>query len=346
MISAMLSILLIPFLAAMFLAINMGGSGTSPSFSAAYGANIIRKDLIPGLFGLFVFCGAIFAGKKVVLTISKDVLPGEAMTLVLTTIILLSVSISLLIANLLGVTQSTSQSTVFALIGPGFYFNILKGEKLLFEIIPIWFILPIIAFCITLFLGRFLYVNKKLLNFINFKQISQNRFLKGVVILAACYVAFAIGSNNVANAAGPIASMVLKELSISGNESSFLLIMILSTLLVAPCFGIGSSIFGDKLVQTTGKEIIEFGPLGATLISVVTASLLLLASVTRGIPTSLVQLNTGAIIGLGIAKIGWKEIVVGTAFKKILAIWIIAPFIAFILSIVLTVIADYVGLLQ
>jgi sulfate permease len=42
----MLSILLIPFLAAMFLAINMGDSGSSPSFSAAYGANIIRKDLM------------------------------------------------------------------------------------------------------------------------------------------------------------------------------------------------------------------------------------------------------------------------------------------------------------
>jgi len=47
MFSPMLSILLIPFFVAMFLAINMGGSGTTPSFSAAYGANIVRKDLIP-----------------------------------------------------------------------------------------------------------------------------------------------------------------------------------------------------------------------------------------------------------------------------------------------------------
>lgn len=82
MFSPMFSILLIPFLAAMFLAINMGGSGTAPSFSAAYGSNIIRKDLIPGLFGLFVFFGAIIAGKKVVLTVGKDILrawqPGGA----------------------------------------------------------------------------------------------------------------------------------------------------------------------------------------------------------------------------------------------------------------------------
>lgn len=34
---------LVPFIIAMFLAINMGGSGTAPSFSAAYGANIFTN---------------------------------------------------------------------------------------------------------------------------------------------------------------------------------------------------------------------------------------------------------------------------------------------------------------
>ena len=47
MISPLFSHLLVPFLVAMFLAVNMGGSGTAPAFSAAYGANIIRKSLIP-----------------------------------------------------------------------------------------------------------------------------------------------------------------------------------------------------------------------------------------------------------------------------------------------------------
>jgi len=40
MISPLFSQLLIPFIIAMFLAITMGGSGTGPSFSAAYGANV------------------------------------------------------------------------------------------------------------------------------------------------------------------------------------------------------------------------------------------------------------------------------------------------------------------
>jgi len=62
MISPLFSYLLIPFLVAMFLAINMGGSGTGLAFSTAYGSNIIQKGLIPGLFGIMVFLGACWKG--------------------------------------------------------------------------------------------------------------------------------------------------------------------------------------------------------------------------------------------------------------------------------------------
>jgi len=341
----MFSLILIPLLAAMFLAINMGGSGTSPSFSAAYGANIIRKGLIPGLFGLFVFFGAIIAGKRVILTIGKGVLPEDAMSITMTTIILLSVGLALLIANLLKIPQSTSQCTIFALVGPAVYFNILKTDKLFFEIIPTWFILPIVSFVVTLFIGRFIYKPIKQKGIIKFEEISAHPSLKVVVILASCYVAFAIGSNNVANAAGPIVPMVLNELNIGAGESNFLLVMILSTLIVAPCFAIGSSIFGSKVAQTTGKEIVAFGPLGAVLISIVTATLLLVASLAKGIPTSLVQLNTAAIIGLGISKTRCKEVLSRTVVKKLLAVWLIAPLISLGLSFLLAIIANKVGLL-
>ena len=113
--------LLIPFLAAMFLAVNMGGSGTAPSFAAAYGAKLIRKDLIPGLFGVCVFAGALIAGRRVVLTLGKGILPADAMSLTLTTIVLLSVSLSLLLAASVtrGIPASLVQLNTAALIGLG-----------------------------------------------------------------------------------------------------------------------------------------------------------------------------------------------------------------------------------
>ncbi len=341
----MLSILLLPFIAAMFLAVNMGGSGTAPSFSAAYGSDMVRKSLIPGLFGVFVFLGAIIAGKKVALTISKGILPNEVMGIALTTIVLLSVALALLTANLLRVPQSTSQATVFALVGPGLYFDLLKTHKLLFEIVPTWLILPVVSFLLTLLIGRLIYHPMKRWRPATFEKIAAHPMLRFVVIGSCCYVAFAIGSNNVANATGPLVGMIMNELGVAQDAAGFALVMILATLIIAPCFAIGSSLLGSRVVETTGKEIVDFGPLGAALVACVTATLLLTASVTRGIPTSLVQMNTAAIIGLGVAKVGWGPILTRTSVKKVLTIWVIAPLISLGISLALTAIADRAGML-
>ena len=77
MLSPLLIYPLIPIITAMFLAMTMGGSGTGPSFSAAFGANVIRKSLIPGLFEIMVFLGAIIAGKGTATTVGKGLLAPE-----------------------------------------------------------------------------------------------------------------------------------------------------------------------------------------------------------------------------------------------------------------------------
>lgn len=130
---------------------------------------------------------------------------------------------------------------------------------------------------------------------------------KALILIMSLYVAFSFGANNVANAAGPIASMTANELHLSVNDH-FILIMIISTFIIAPNFAIGSSIFGAKIVENTGKEIVLFGKFEAAIIAFVSASLLLLASIKKGIPTSLVQHNVAAILGIGVAKLGAKNI--------------------------------------
>ena len=337
--------LILPLVIAIFLAINMGGSGTAPSFSAAYGANLIPRSLIPGLFGIMVFAGAIVAGKNVAYTLGRGIVPAENMTIILTSIILVSVALSLLLANLLGVPQSTSQSTVFALAGTANYFGVLQTEKLFTEIIPVWFVLPLISFFLTYLAGRFIYKPMKKRSSFEFETLKKHPGLQALVLISSLYVAFSIGANNVANASGPIASMVLNELDLGDNQKNFNLVMTLSVLVIAPAFGIGSSLLGNKVVRSTGKEIIEFGPLSATVIAMITATLLLSVSITKGIPASLVQLNTGAILGIGCAKTSWKEIFMKSTVQKFWVIWIIAPVLSFLLSIGLTWLADQAGLL-
>jgi sulfate permease len=346
MLSPLLSHLLIPFLVAIFLAINMGGSGTAPSFSVAYGANVIRRLSIPGLFGICVFAGALIAGKKVSLTMGRNILDPEYLTIVATTIVLLSISLSLFFANLLSVPQSTSQSSVFALLGVAVYFGNHNFNMLLTDILPMWFVLPLVAFVLLYVLHRIYQYCYARWPVMKEKKLSK-RTMKILVLTSACYVAFSIGSNNVANAAGPIAGMVINELGIDVNdESSFLLVAILATLMVAPFFAIGSSLFGHKLVIANGKEITKFGYGGAVAISVVTATLLLVASVTKGIPTSLVQLNTFAIMAYSVARNGWKSTFVNEQIRKVGFVWLIAPLFAFALSLGLIALADRYGIIE
>ena len=335
---------LIPFIIAIFLAINMGGSGTAPAFSAAYGANIIRKALIPGLFGVMVFIGAIVGGKETAKTVGKGLLDPEMMNFIIVSIILLSVAISLLIANMFGIPQSTSQATVMSVIAPAVYFHSLNTNKLFFEILPTWFIMPVISFVLALLIGKYIYKPIRKRGYTISRKVNESYVLRGLIILMSMYVAFSIGTNNVANAVGPLATMASNEINIA--EDYFIHVMILATLIIAPSFGIGSSIFGHKVVKNTGKEIVLFGRIEAVIIAFLSASLLLTASLIKGVPTSLVQINVGAIIGIGVAKLGFRNIFRKTEVNRFFIMWIVAPIIAFTISLFLTYLADELNMLQ
>ncbi|PKP37068.1 MAG: anion permease [Bacteroidetes bacterium HGW-Bacteroidetes-15] len=326
----------------MFLAINMGGSGTGPSFSAAYGANVIRRSLIPGIFGVMVFLGAILAGKETANTVGKGILDPFLINNVVVSIVFFAVAVSLLVANLAGIPQSTSQSTVFSLVAIGIYFNDFSPDKLFYEILPTWFILPLISLGICFLIGRYIYRPLRKRGYTISSKINDSYLLKGSLLVMSMYVAFAIGSNNVANAVGPITAMTVNFFNLDPN-TTYKFIMIFSTLIIAPLFGLGSSIFGYKILKNTGKEIVLFGRIEAVIIAFVSASLLLTVSITKGIPTSLVQLNVGAILGIGIAKLGIKNIFRKTEVRQFFAMWVIAPTIAFSLSLFLIYLADIFG---
>lgn len=332
------AIFLIPCIIAIFLAINMGASGITASFAATYGANLIRKGLLSVAFGIFVLLGALIAGGKVMSTIGGEVVPSMQMNWLTVSIILLSSAISIFFANLLRVPQSTSQSTVGALVGVAFYLNSLNPSKLLLEIVPAWFVLPIISIGITYFASACLRKSTILAGVIRIVALSKYPVYKFLAIACSCYLAFSIGANNVANAAGPLASMMMNEQNLLQGDSATLPIVLLSTLFVAPWFGIGGSMLGKEVIETTGRKITDIGPVGAAFINFVTATLLLLASVTRGLPISLVQLSISSMIALGISKVGVKQILTQSSVIRLLTIWITAPLISLVIAFSLMVV--------
>jgi len=320
----------------------MGGSGTAPSFSVAYGAGIVKRSHIPFLFGIFVLLGAIIAGDKVIKTIGGAVLPGELMGVAVVSIVLLASALSIFFANLLKVPQSTSQSTVFALVGCAVALDVLESGKLVYEMIPTWFIMPIISFILTYLLGTIYYRFFRNAEKPGITKIRSYPFWKYITLACSCYVAFSIGSNNVANSAGPLVSLTMNQFGSGANQ---LMITFIMVLLVAPWFGIGSALLGGGVVKTVGHEIVRIGVLEATLISVITATLLLLASLTRGIPTSLVQMNVFAVIAIGLLKEGQRNIFTRISIWKLFSVWLVAPLFALLVAYLLTQVALSQGIL-
>ena len=328
-------VLTIPILLAMFVAVNMGGSGTAPAFSAAYGADVIKRSMVPGLFGIMVLVGALLAGKEVSLTLGNGILEQAFFTPLNTSLILLSIGITLLVSNLVGVPQSTSQSTVMSIAGAAYALGGLNTHTLFYEIIPTWAILPVISFVIMLVLSQWIVPGmRSQLPTVDYSRLRKHSGLKAMLVAASLYVAFSIGANNVANAAAPIASLTANEVGMA-SAGDFLPIIILSVLVVAPCFAIGSSLLGHTVTETTGKGIVAVTPFYATVIAGLVATLLLLASVVKGIPTSLVQLNGAAFIALSISKHGWSATFSNPTVKRFFTIWGVAPVFAFFLTYIL-----------
>jgi sulfate permease len=296
----------------------LGASGIAPSFAAAYGGKLIRKRNALFLFGIFVVIGALVLGHNVSLTLGKNLLPKEYLDFKVALVIVFSASLSLFLANLLKIPQSTSQVTVGAITGAGIYFKHLYWRTLLFKILPMWIILPLAAYLLTFLLYRIIYPPKHGNLHIYEKLFLHEKRVKVTAILVSCYVAFAIGSNNVANAVGPLFGAGLIEIAAG-------------LLLVSPLFGVGGLILGKGTLETAGKEIVPLGIFSSTLVAFVTATLLLIAS-TMGIPQSLVQLNICSIFAVSSLKNGHKSTLDLHVTRKTFFIWIVTPVISVLVS--------------
>lgn len=303
-----------------FFALNMGASGIAPSFAAAYGGNLLCKKNALLLFGLFVIIGAVVLGSNVSVTLGKSLLPKELLTSRTALIILISASVSLFTANILKIPQSTSQVTVTAITGIGLSlgFKQFNWNKLLFEIIPMWIVLPLLSYIFTFILYKMIYPPRISNLHLYQKIFAHGKKIKFTSLLVSCYVAFSIGTNNVANAVGPLFGAGLIGI-FSG------------ILLIAPLFSIGALLIGNGPLETAGKEIVPLGLVSSTIVSFVTATLLIFAS-SLGIPQSLVQLNLAAIFAVGCLKNGHKYTLDQHIAKKTFFVWIITPIISLAIS--------------
>ncbi len=119
------------------------------------------------------------------------------------------------------------------------------------------------------------------------------------LIFAAALLSFAHGSNDVANAIGPLAAVydTLSTEAISSRAAVPIWIMMIGALGLA----VGLALYGPKLIRTVGTEITDMDPMRAYCIAMSAALTVIVAS-QLGLPISTTHVTIGAVFGVGFLR--------------------------------------------
>ena len=121
-----------------------------------------------------------------------------------------------------------------------------------------------------------------------------------LMVVTACAMAFAHGSNDVANAIGPVAAII--GIVQSGGEIAQKSILPIWVLMLGGA-GIvaGLLMYGRRVMATIGKNITELTPSRGFAATLAAATTVVFASGT-GLPISTTHTLVGAVLGVGLAR--------------------------------------------
>ncbi|GBD38326.1 MAG: sulfate permease CysP [Deltaproteobacteria bacterium] len=316
-----------------FLALNIGANNSAASMATAYGAGVRSKREAVTLIAVFALLGAFLAGKPVITTLGKGLVPESVLSshIALVLVVLLIAVLFISWANIARVPVATTHALVCAIAGVGLYAKELNTGKFL-SIVAWWVVTPFIAWFVNYLIGKYLYF--KILKFLTdrYSEASIRRILSLLLTLSGCYVAFSAGANNSANSVGPLVGMGLINPSVGA-------------ILAGLGMGIGAILFGGRVLDTVGKQITEICILRAISVEFTGSTIILIASIF-GIPVSLAEIITSGIIGFSCANDGFSATAENKHVLRIAFFWFIAPFFAVVASYVLSSIYFKYGILS
>jgi len=120
-----------------------------------------------------------------------------------------------------------------------------------------------------------------------------------LMVLTACAMAFAHGSNDVANGIGPLAA-VLALVRSGGDIAQKSPVPLWVLLLGASGILVGLVTYGYRVMQTIGKKITQLTPTSGFCATMAAAATVVLAS-RFALPVSTTHIAVGAVMGVGLA---------------------------------------------
>lgn len=131
-------------------------------------------------------------------------------------------------------------------------------------------------------------------------KASVNRLFTVPLIFAAALLSFAHGSNDVANAVGPLAAIV-DVVSSGGVVHKDATIPTWVMMVGAIGISLGLALFGPKVIRTVGSEITELDQMRAYCIAMA-ATLTVIVASQLGLPVSSTHITVGGVFGVGFLR--------------------------------------------
>ncbi len=321
-------------IAGLYMVWNIGANDLANAMGTSVGSGALSIKQVIIVAAVFEFAGAVFFGKRVTSTIAKGIVPIDSISLLDSHLVAIGMLAAVLaagfwitLATFYNLPVSTTHSIVGAVLGFGLiaaYNGIIAlGDiqwGVLIKIVGSWLVSPLLGALLAFLI--FSLIRYFILQKTDDPYNIEKKFV-GLQILTACYIAFAHGSNDVANAVGPLYAG-LHALELAG------LTIPLWVMLVGG-FGmiLGLATWGYRVIETIGTKITELTPTRGFSAEFATASVVVLHSFSS-LPISTTHTLVGSVIGVGLA--GGLAAVDLSVIWKIVVSWIVTVPVAALTS--------------
>lgn len=303
----------------------LGANDAATPCDTSVGACVltIKKAII--LFCIFTALGALTQGYMVMKTIGAGII--TKLDAFGAFIIVLSTSIWLIIASILGIELSITHAIIGSIIGYGVIAMGLKSVNL--NILYLMFISWVSSPLLSCFLSFTLY--SLLLKLLNNKKEKFEKFFKLFLIGNLCFSAYSFGVNDIGNATGVYVTVLgIKPESL--NPATALPLTLLG------CIGvlIGGFTLGPRVIKTVGFKITRLDAMSGSIaelsnaLTVYLFSFLPYITLGYGMPISTSLASVGAVVGIALKK-GFTNNGKSTLTFLVL-MWILSPAITAFLS--------------
>jgi len=296
-------ILILGFIASLYIAWNLGANDAANPTEIAVGAGVIsiKKAII--LFSAFATLGALVQGYMVMKTIGKGVV--SSIDPIGALVAALSAGVWITLVTWKGLPVSTTHSSVGAVLGIGLAYLVFDGVNnikysVVYKVIASWLISPIMAILVSMSLYHFFL---RLYMRVRKKSQDTEKIFKYILIGNLIFSAYALGANDVGNATGVFMTATSSILGTPDRNTMFLLALIGSIGIT-----IGALTWGYRVIETVGFKITRLDPVSGAAAGLSNALVVwgfsTIPSVIfgYGMPISTTHASVSSVIGVGIAK--------------------------------------------